>query len=282
MRDSTPQSSPSFPPCQHLGEGADVGVPAAVVEHVQRDARVLRRRDQLPAAVGVRGERLVGDRRDAGGEGLQDEGAAGLGRGGDGDRVDSGGQQVGQGVVGGYVGEVGGQLGAPLRRAGDDAGQLDVARRGDERGVEVPAAHPVPDQSQPHVSSSVRHRASMQSMPTSLNRDVAPSSRIAPSVGGRGVRVRGAGSGSWRGVGFAGDRIVARIGLWRGGASGGAVGSRGVRTGRGSGTGSRRPVVGRADRALDVAPRGHHEQGDDQRDADQRADHREDQQPADR
>lgn len=42
-----------------------------------------------------------------------------------------------------------------------------------------------------------------------------------------------------------------------------------------------RSVVGRADGALEVTPRGHHEQHDDQRDADDRADGREDQQPAD-
>jgi hypothetical protein len=81
---------------QHCGEGADVGVPAAVVEHGERHARVPRRGDQRAAAVGVRGERLVGDRRYAGGDGLQDEAAARLGRSGDGHRVDPGGQQLGQ------------------------------------------------------------------------------------------------------------------------------------------------------------------------------------------
>ena len=54
---------------------------------------------------------------------------------------------------------VGDQFGAAVGGAGDDAGELDVLRRCDERGVEVPATHPVPDQSEPHMSSPVRRRA---------------------------------------------------------------------------------------------------------------------------
>ena len=83
------------------------------MEHVQRDARLPGRGDQLPAAVGGRGERLVGDRRHPRRDGLQHQRAAGLRRRGDGHRVDPGGEQVGQRVVGGHAGEVGGQLGAP-------------------------------------------------------------------------------------------------------------------------------------------------------------------------
>ena len=48
-------------------------------------------------------------------ESLQDQLAAGLRRGGERDRVDSGGQQIGERVECRYVGEVSGQLSAPLR-----------------------------------------------------------------------------------------------------------------------------------------------------------------------
>jgi hypothetical protein len=139
-----------LPTPQDGGQGADVGVPTAVVEHVQRNPRVPGRGHQLAAARRVGGERLVGDRRHARRDGLQHQRAAGLRRGGDGHRVDPGGQQLGQRVVGGHRGEVRGQLGAPVRRAGDHAGQLHVLRRGNERGVEVAAADPVSDQSEPH------------------------------------------------------------------------------------------------------------------------------------
>jgi hypothetical protein len=148
---------------QHRGEGPDVGVPAAVVEHVQRNARGLRRRNEGSPGVRGRRERLVGDRRHAGGDGLQDELAPGLRRCSDRDRVDPGGQQIGQRVVGGHVGEVGGQLGAPPRRARNYTGQLDVLCLSYEGGVEVPATEPVPDQSKPHVSSRVRRRTATAS-----------------------------------------------------------------------------------------------------------------------
>jgi hypothetical protein len=64
------------------------------VEDVQRNACLLRGGDEFPPALRVRGERFVGDRRHAGGDRLQHQRAAGVRRGGDGDRVDPGGEKI--------------------------------------------------------------------------------------------------------------------------------------------------------------------------------------------
>jgi hypothetical protein len=123
-------------------QGADVGVPPAVVKYRQDDAGRLSRLGELPAGCGGGRERLVRHDMHAGRDGFQHEFAARWWWRRDRHDVDSGIEQGVLGVVDGDSRAVLAELRAALRVAGHDAGELEPVGRLDERSMEIPAPTP--------------------------------------------------------------------------------------------------------------------------------------------